>query len=445
MWDPSFARTLTKYLGLLGTLGGISALYWAFPIYRGNTYSDFFAVTPVVLLVWLAVAPFYLFYVDGISKSPHEGFWHMGRLIILRFSSSSSQLSSSPIIPTSPSQASGDCTTTVVEIRQHVLGWLIKAFFLPMMFSSMCNNLMILSQVPLPPSVCLEQPDGMSASFTPLGCFGAIFDFLYTFLYFLDVAVAVGGYLVSLRLADTHLRSADPHLDGWVAALLCYPPIWTAVGDSFLNYNHGRPWNGWLAAFPRWVAVFWGCAILVLIAIYVWATLIFGPRFSNLTHRGIITNGPYRFLKHPAFLSKNITWWLISVPFAGEGETVFEGLRRCALLCGVNYIYYLRAVTEEQHLSADPVYVQYSRWIERHGLFARASACFKSVATQVRFVCRQNGGGKGVGGDEATNPAAPQSSSAFADSRKPNYEDAVTHNIHMYMAVGSTDVTDYSN
>ena len=38
-------------------------------------------------------------------------------------------------------------------------------------------------------------------------------------------------------------------------------------------------------------------------------------RFSNLTHRGIITNGPYRYSKHPAYLAKNLSWWLVSMPF----------------------------------------------------------------------------------------------------------------------------------
>lgn len=36
-------------------------------------------------------------------------------------------------------------------------------------------------------------------------------------------------------------------------------------------------------------------------AIYAWATIMFGGRFSNLTHRGIITNGPYPWTKHPAY------------------------------------------------------------------------------------------------------------------------------------------------
>ena len=39
---------------------------------------------------------------------------------------------------------------------------------------------------------------------------------------------------------------------------------------------------------------------------------MFSFRFSNLTHRGIITSGPYRFTKHPSYVSKNIAWSFVS-------------------------------------------------------------------------------------------------------------------------------------
>ena len=32
-------------------------------------------------------------------------------------------------------------------------------------------------------------------------------------------------------------------------------------------------------------------------------------------------------------------------------------------------VFYLRAKTEERHLSLDPVYVQYAQWIDEHGMF----------------------------------------------------------------------------
>jgi hypothetical protein len=55
------------------------------------------------------------------------------------------------------------------------------------------------------------------------------------------------------------------------------------------------------------------------------------------------------------------------MPFVLNGS-VGEAIRRCILLASLNLIYYLRAKTEERHLSLDPVYAQYANWIDQHGL-----------------------------------------------------------------------------
>jgi protein-S-isoprenylcysteine O-methyltransferase Ste14 len=75
-------------------------------------------------------------------------------------------------------------------------------------------------------------------------------------------------------------------------------------------------------------------------------------------------------VKHPAYLSKNLSWWLISVPFiAGAGWVV--AVQSCLLLGGVNLVYFLRTRTEERHLRADPAYRDYEAYIAEHGLAAR--------------------------------------------------------------------------
>ncbi|MGH7241288.1 MAG: isoprenylcysteine carboxylmethyltransferase family protein, partial [Candidatus Saccharimonadales bacterium] len=199
--------------------------------------------------------------------------------------------------------------------------------------------------------------------------FKSFYDFGYGFIFFTDVTLATMCYIVTLRLTDTHIRSPEPTLLGWAAALVCYEPFWSLLGGHYLAYDTGRPWGVWLWGHPL-VYTLWGSVILLLLACYVSATITFGCRFSNITNRGILTNGPYRFTKHPAYVAKNLSWWLISVPFLTRGSAG-ETLRNCLLLLGVNGIYYLRAKTEEWHLSRDPVYVQYAQWINEHGLFSR--------------------------------------------------------------------------
>ena len=89
-----------------------------------------------------------------------------------------------------------------------------------------------------------------------------------------------------------------------------------------------------------------------------------------MTYRGIITSGPYRFTKHPAYVCKVASWWLISLPFFSTAGTK-AALIQCASMMVVSLIYYLRAKTEENHLSNYPEYVQYAQWINDHGLFSR--------------------------------------------------------------------------
>src|SRR3546814_20885855 len=69
----------------------------------------------------------------------------------------------------------------------------------------------------------------------------------------------------------------------------------------------GAEWDVWTRGHEalQWLLGGW---LVLLTAIYAWATVAFGLRFSNLTHRGILTHGPYRWTRHPAYLSKNLFW-----------------------------------------------------------------------------------------------------------------------------------------
>jgi len=265
--------------------------------------------------------------VDAYHVQPYDGYWTLGSVLLGRWNSINTAI-----------------------LKQHLLAWLIKGFFLPLMFIYFFNDLSRFSQRDL----------------THLINFQQYFDTIYDACYFLDVGLCVLGYLCTFRLTATHVRSAEPTASGWFSALVCYMPFWSLINSQYLQYG-GMSWGKWLSGTPT-VYECWGVMILILTVIYVWATLSFGARFSNLTHRGIITNGPYRWTKHPAYIAKNLSWWFISVPFMVEGDIFFR-IRQSLLLIGLNAIYYTRAKTEERHLSQDPTYVLYSQWIEENGLF----------------------------------------------------------------------------
>jgi hypothetical protein len=58
------------------------------------------------------------------------------------------------------------------------------------------------------------------------------------------------------------------------------------------------------------------------------------------------------------------------MPFLSSNGWEFA-VKGCLLLGIVNAIYFVRARTEERHLSQDPVYAAYARWIAEHGLLGR--------------------------------------------------------------------------
>jgi protein-S-isoprenylcysteine O-methyltransferase Ste14 len=172
-------------------------------------------------------------------------------------------------------------------------------------------------------------------------------------LYLMDLALGTIGYAFTLKLFDTHVKSADATLFGWMVALFCYPPF-NNVSGSFLAHGSNTQWITILGGgqAPLWLYAVCAAAILLLTTLYTWATVVFGLRFSNLTNRGILCRGPYAWVRHPAYVSKNLTWWLMSWPFLTHWLNVVG-------LLGWNLIYVLRASTEERHLRQDPHYREY--------------------------------------------------------------------------------------
>lgn len=189
--------------------------------------------------------------------------------------------------------------------------------------------------------------------------FDSVYSLLYWCIFALDVSLGLVGYLCAARWLGNKSVSVEPTLFGWAVALACYPPFNAVTGD-YLPYgaSMGTPWlmTG-NPALDRGADIACKLAVLVLMGIYAWATTAFGLRFSNLTNRGILSGGPYRYVRHPAYISKNLAWWFESARnFGSPWQLVF--------LAGWNLIYALRALTEERHLMKDPDYRAYCRMVK---------------------------------------------------------------------------------
>ena len=202
-------------------------------------------------------------------------------------------------------------------------------------------------------------------------------NWLIAAMFMIDVTFATVGYVLTMKPLDAHIRTANPYAAGWTAALICYPPFIMMGNGGPLDYHIGAgQWSDWLADYPLASALM-GAWLVVLTGLYAWATVAFGLRFSNLTHRGILTHGPYAWSKHPAYLSKNLFWWFGTIPFLATTGNPVDMIRNTMVMGFVSGVYYWRARTEERHLSADPAYRDYAAWMERNGPIPRLIAMLK--------------------------------------------------------------------
>lgn len=239
------------------------------------------------------------------------------------------------------------------EDRLALLSTLLKAFYGPMMaFALMqfCMNAWVAGLGLLDEGLAQVE-------------FREIFDlygfwFLMQFILFFDVLVYTFGYLIESPRLGNQIRSVDPTLLGWAAALICYMPF------SFLTVKIlGSPRE----EFPQFddpiVHYTMNILMLVFIAVYSSASLALGLKASNLTHRGIVSRGPYALVRHPAYVCKNAAWWIGAIPILSVQlqQSLYQALLTAGAIIAWGAIYVLRALTEEDHLrSVDGDYAEYA-------------------------------------------------------------------------------------
>lgn len=369
--EEALPTATVKIIGLWATWAILAALYCVCRWYWDGQYLFAMEVLGFAILPMIVLAVPYVIWLDRYMVEPRDSTWHFGAMLTGR-----------------GHQAPGG--VDLEKVKKHWRAWIIKGFFGAFMISILPPGFAFIVQAD--PATILSNP-------VEIGML------LITFLFVVDVQIGTVGYLFTLRPLDAHIRSGNPFVAGWLAALLCYPPfVWGIIGNSnqILSYEGNvASWGHWMANQP---ALLWAWAgwLVFLTAIYAWATVVFGIRFSNLTYRGVLTNGPYRFTRHPAYLSKNLFWWCSVLPFLVTSGSAVDAIRNTFFLLVVNAIYYWRARTEEEHLLAeDPKYRQYYDWMEDNGLITAPLARIK------RAVIARLTGVKKVSEAQGHDEAAP--------------------------------------
>lgn len=238
--------------------------------------------------------------------------------------------------------------------KNALLAWIVKLFFAPLMLvwiTSHTFNLINYSY------------DAYSqiGNWSFLIFFNSyFFIWAFTAILFFDVLFFTLWYLLEWPVFKNTIKSVQPSFIGWAVVLICYPPL----NNNLTNLV------GWYSQdFPQFTSAFihvpLNISILILMCIYAWASISLGLKASNLTNRWIVRKWPYKFVRHPAYICKNLSWliWWIPMLLVSFSDINITTSAVLFWLTSWTFVYYMRAMTEEDHLSLDPDYIKYKQQV----------------------------------------------------------------------------------
>lgn len=189
--------------------------------------------------------------------------------------------------------------------------------------------------------------------------------FFYNLIFFVDVLVFLIWYSIESPKLKNIIKSVEPSALWWLVALACYPLLNTFTTKFLWWFSSDFPdfvKYFWESQVYFNLSMFWWMLFIVLMWIYVWASVALWFKASNLTNRWIVFSWPYKYLRHPAYVCKNLArliWALPLFTLYFKNSDYNKLFWITVSLLGWILIYHFRALTEENHLSQDKDYLDY--------------------------------------------------------------------------------------
>jgi len=239
-----------------------------------------------------------------------------------------------------------------------ILAWLVKIFFAPLMIFWLTIHIVTTLN-----NIYLSSLD-ISFLTTHFYLFfnKHFFYLLLSLILFFDVLFFTLWYLIESPKLKNTIKSVDSTFIWWFVVLLCYPPFNTYTTNIIWWYS---------SEFPHfdnmYIHLILNISILILMWIYSWASISLWLKASNLTNRWIIKKWPYKYVRHPAYITKNLSWWIWWLPLLIWNIYTLQFKHFFIVLFSLiawTTIYYFRAITEEKHLSKDNDYLKYKEEVK---------------------------------------------------------------------------------
>ncbi|HTD06241.1 methyltransferase family protein [Undibacterium sp.] len=348
----SSARVLQLAANYFSTVAVFYLGYLFFTQYNDYFIRTFFAVwtptlyerTDIVVSTELALrylflsyavllVPYYAYYRDKRSASLIALAWLYGRIV-------------------------GSRAQLEHVHKQAFLYLLLKAVFVPFIFSATISQLVGFNNALIKIVLASETLQAEPWMYVYMSY---VHDLLMHGLFLLDVLPFVFGYLLDAPFLKNTIKSVDPTFSGWFFCLCCYQPF-NYAAFAFFPRLSTESFNGLeLFGYPLTVAM--DVILLVALAGYASASWSLGLKASNLTSRGVVRSGLYRWIRHPAYSLKLAAWWISVVPLIAGAYISGGNWFMIALGMSVwTMVYYFRAVTEERHLRyTDAEYAEYCK------------------------------------------------------------------------------------
>lgn len=334
---------LTKILAFNTTLALVVIGYFLIPEYQKIYYEEFHLFLLFLLPVAVVVGNVYIFCLDHRMGSPDDGLLHFGYLITGQWRS-----------------------VERAKISEYFKSVGLRAYFVPTMYIYLIASLETFIGGP----AAYLRDHARYIIEVPVAGVVTTLMLSYFFLMVIDGLFALIGYLMTFRALNADVRSTDSTITGWVSCIICYTPFFEVLlaGWILRDFYYNAQWFVWFQSHA-WLMLVWGSLTTVAMCTEAFTTMTFGIRFSNLTYRGLMSTGLFRFTKHPQYVSKLVNRFLVFVPFLswkgidGAAWTMFL----FGLIC---LLYYIRARTEENHLSIHEDYVRYAELMNERSVFS---------------------------------------------------------------------------